>query len=277
MLRDYYIERGAFVPRVYDGVGVVPDTTFFSNRVQDIPYREYYVDRGVTGGFESAPAASYDPYYVDPLPKLYVHKVSTNCLGPWLLLKEAGIPFELIELDLARGDTHTPEFLSMNPMGKVPTYLETDGTVIFESNSIMRFICEKYCVPEHFYPHDVNLRGRIEMALDWRQTVLYPNVVKVAYPSLGMSKDRSKVKEGQLALTKDLKVLTDYFLRETPFIGGALPSIADYSVALPLLYLYSTEYQTPVKVREYLDNLASKTPSWNEVTDALKNFMASLK
>ena len=44
-----------------------------------------------------------------------------------------------------------------------------------------------------------------------------------------------------------------------------MPCIADYAIALPLLYLYVTDYRTPGKVREYLETLASKTPSWNEV------------
>lgn len=74
-----------------------------------------------------------------------------------------------------------------------------------------------------------------------------------------------------------MKVLTDFFLHETPFIGGTAPCIADYAIALPLLYLYATDYRTPSKVREYLETLASKTPSWNGVTEELKNFMSSLK
>jgi glutathione S-transferase len=198
-------------------------------------------------------------------------------MGPWMLLRESNIPFDLIEVDFAKGDTHTPEFLSMNPMGKVPTYVEADGSVIWESNAIMRYICERHGVPEHFYPRDVNLRGRLEMALDWRQTVLYPNLTKVTYPYLGFSKDKTKIAEGKAALDKDLKVLTDFFLRETPFIGGAMPCIADYAIGLPLLYLYATDYRNPAKVREYLENLASKTPCWNEVTDALKEFMSALR
>lgn len=212
-----------------------------------------------------------------PLPKLYIHQLSTNCMGPWMLLREADIAFDLIEVDFTKGDTHTPEFLAMNPMGKVPTYVESDGSVIWESNAIMRYICERHKVPEHFYPRNVNLRGRIEMALDWRQSVLYTDLSKVAYPFLGFSKDKSKIDEGKVALTKDLKVLTDFFLRETPFIGGNLPCIADYAIALPLLYLYATDYRNPPEVREYLENLANKTPSWNEVTDALKEFMYSLR
>jgi glutathione S-transferase len=211
------------------------------------------------------------------LPKLYVQKISCNCLGPWLLLKESGIPFELVVVDITKGDSHTPEFLALNPMGKVPVFVGHDGMVVWESNTIMRYICEKYPVPDHFFPRDVNLRGRVEMALDWRQSVLMPNLCKVAYPQLGFSKDSSRIQEGKEALNKDLKVLTDFFLHETPFIGGTMPCIADYAIALPLLYLYVTDYRTPGKVREYLETLASKTPSWNEVTLELKNFMSSLK
>ena len=86
------------------------------------------------------------------VPKLYVAKISANCLGPWLLLKEIGVPFELVEVDILNGDNHTREFLAMNPMGQVPTYAETDGTVIWESNAIMRFICDRHHVPKHYYP-----------------------------------------------------------------------------------------------------------------------------
>ena len=114
------------------------------------------------------------------------------------------------------------------------------------------------------------------MALDWRQTVLFPNVAKLSYPALRFSKDRSRVVEGKEALNKDLKVLADFFLRETPFIGGALPCIADYSIALPLVYLYATDYPIPAKIREYLENLASKTPAWNEVTDEIKRYISRL-
>ena len=114
------------------------------------------------------------------------------------------------------------------------------------------------------------------MALDWRQTVLYPNLAKLCYPAMGFSKDKSRVSEGRENLDKDLRILSDFFLRETPFIGGALPCVADYSIGLPLLLLYATDYRIPAKIREYLENLASKTPAWNEVTEDLKRYIARL-
>eukprot|EP00667_Euglena_gracilis_P016653 EG_transcript_17452 len=238
--------------------------------------RRYGDDRRYDRRPEFSPAVDRAIYSRPKLPKLYVSKISSNCLGPWLLLKEIGLPFELVEVDLTKGDNHTNEFLAMNPMGQVPTYVETDGIVVWESNAIMRFICEKHTGPKHLYPRDVNLRGRIEMALDWRQTVLYPNIAKVCYPALGFTKDRSRVAEGKESLDKDLRILTDFFLRETPFIGGALPCIADYAIGFPLLFLYATDYRLPPRVREYLENLASKSPAWNEVTEELKRYISRL-
>ena len=108
----------------------------------------------------SAPAEIYsrpDFGMESELPKLYVQKISCNCLGPWLLLKESGIPFELVVVDITKGDSHTPEFLALNPMGKVPVFVGHDGMVVWESNTIMRYICEKYPVPDHFFPRCASL------------------------------------------------------------------------------------------------------------------------
>ena len=47
------------------------------------------------------------------------------------LLEEAGLPFELRKLDLAAGEHKRPDFLAINPMGKVPA-LVWDGTAVAE-------------------------------------------------------------------------------------------------------------------------------------------------
>lgn len=114
----------------------------------------YDPDYPIAGRPHDEPLPLYEPELRGRplLPKLYGTRISANCMGPWLLLKEAGIPFEFVEVDIADGDNRTAEFLAMNPMGQVPTYAETDGTVIWESNAIMRFICDKHIVPSHLYP-----------------------------------------------------------------------------------------------------------------------------
>ncbi len=59
-----------------------------------------------------------------------------------LLLEEAGIAYEAIPVDTRKGDQHKPEFLAINPNGKVPVIVDGDATV-FDSNAILLYLAEK--------------------------------------------------------------------------------------------------------------------------------------
>ena len=60
-----------------------------------------------------------------------------------LFLEEAGLPYEPIPVDTRTGDQFKPEFLALNPNGKVPVIVEDDGTVVFDSNAILLYLAEK--------------------------------------------------------------------------------------------------------------------------------------
>jgi glutathione S-transferase len=67
---------------------------------------------------------------------------SGNCYKVKLALAQLGLPYRWVETDPARGDTRTPEFLAMNPDGKVPVLaLEEDG-FLRESNAILHYLAE---------------------------------------------------------------------------------------------------------------------------------------
>ena len=59
-----------------------------------------------------------------------------------LFLEEAGIPYEPIPVDTRKGDQHKPEFLAINPNGKVPAIVDGDA-VVFDSNAILLYLAEK--------------------------------------------------------------------------------------------------------------------------------------
>jgi GSH-dependent disulfide-bond oxidoreductase len=59
-----------------------------------------------------------------------------------LFLEEAGLPCELIAVDTRRGDQFKPEFLKVNPNGKVPA-IDDDGVFVFDSNAILLYLAEK--------------------------------------------------------------------------------------------------------------------------------------
>ena len=59
-----------------------------------------------------------------------------------LLLEESGLPCELVPVDTRKGDQFKPEFLKVNPNGKVPA-IDDDGVFVFDSNAILLYLAEK--------------------------------------------------------------------------------------------------------------------------------------
>jgi glutathione S-transferase len=71
---------------------------------------------------------------------LYSMQRSGNCYKVRLALAQLEIPYRLVEIDLLRGDSRTPEFLAMNPNGRVPLLEVTPGRHLPESNAILWYI-----------------------------------------------------------------------------------------------------------------------------------------
>ena len=74
--------------------------------------------------------------------KLYQFPLSPNCQKVVALAREVGVPLEVVNLDVFKGATRTPEFLQKNPNGKIPL-LEDDGLFLWESNAILGYIAAK--------------------------------------------------------------------------------------------------------------------------------------
>jgi GST-like protein len=91
--------------------------------------------------------------------KFYFH-ATPNPMKAALLLEELQLPFELIAVDILKGEQHSPAFLKINPNAKVPALIDDDVTV-FDSHAILLYLAEKH---GKFLPASVV--GRAEM-LSW--------------------------------------------------------------------------------------------------------------
>ncbi|MBI1406087.1 MAG: glutathione S-transferase [Caulobacter sp.] len=65
-----------------------------------------------------------------------------------IMLEEIGLPYEPHLVDIGEDESHTPEFLSLNPNGKIPAILDPDGPggkplALFESGTILVYLAEK--------------------------------------------------------------------------------------------------------------------------------------
>ncbi|AFY58074.1 glutathione S-transferase [Rivularia sp. PCC 7116] len=79
---------------------------------------------------------------------LYYHQQSNFSRKIRILLAEKNLDYELKEVNLM---DKSAEFLSISPIGKVPVFVEQDGTVIWDSTLIAEYIDETYPEPS-FYP-----------------------------------------------------------------------------------------------------------------------------
>lgn len=73
---------------------------------------------------------------------VYGYSVSGNCHKVRLLLEQLGRQYRWVETDSAHGETRTPEFLALNPNGRVPVLELDDGRVLAESNAILCWLAE---------------------------------------------------------------------------------------------------------------------------------------
>lgn len=75
--------------------------------------------------------------------KFYFHP-SPNPLKVALLLEELDEHFDLVAVDTFKGEQHAPDFLKINPNGKVPAIVTDDGTTVFDSNAILLHLAETH-------------------------------------------------------------------------------------------------------------------------------------
>ena len=72
------------------------------------------------------------------------YSLAPNPMKVALCLEETGLPYELKPVDTRKGEQHRPEFLALNPNGKVPVIVDQEsGATVFDSNAILLYLAEK--------------------------------------------------------------------------------------------------------------------------------------
>lgn len=79
-------------------------------------------------------------------PDIHLYTAATmNGYKPVIFLEEAGVPYDVTRIDFARQEQKAPDYLKLNPNGKIPTIEDrSEGRAIFESGAILWHLAEKY-------------------------------------------------------------------------------------------------------------------------------------
>ena len=94
-----------------------------------------------------------------------------------LLLAQLAIPFELVQLDIVKGETRTPEFLAKNPNGRIPLLEVEPGKFLPESNAILFYLSEG----TPFLPADRWERAQVLQWMCFEQYSHEPNIATVRF------------------------------------------------------------------------------------------------
>lgn len=148
--------------------------------------------------------------------KLYGGALSRASIVQWYL-EELQIPYEFVLLDMQAREHEQPEFLAINPMGKVPAIVEGDFK-LWESGAILLYLAEKY----DQIPSSLQQRALVT------QWVLFGNATLTP---------ASLVKENMEREAPSLLSAINQILERQPFLLGDQFSVADVAVGSILSYI----------------------------------------
>lgn len=130
--------------------------------------------------------------------KLYDFKSSPNCQRVKIVLAEKNLTYEIVPIDLRKQEQKTPEYLKLNPYGKVPV-LTDDGTVLYESCIINEYLDEKYSTPR-LMPTDPATRAKARILIDFGLTQMDAAYTKLR---MEMTKDEKERNPETLSAAKE--------------------------------------------------------------------------
>lgn len=158
--------------------------------------------------------------------RLYRYPLSGHSHRAELMLSLLGLPFEMLNVDLAKGAQKSSEFLVKNAFGQVPV-LEDGAVTLADSNAILVYLVEKYDEAGRYYPRDAAIRGQIQRWLSVAAGPLASGpVLARAIKVFGRKFDHSAAVATALQL---LGVLNSHLTTQT-FLVGSSPTIADIAL-----------------------------------------------
>ena len=148
----------------------------------------------------------------------------------YITLEECGLKYETVNIDMRAGQHKSPEYMKLNPNGKVPTMVDGDF-VLWESMAIDRYLVEKY-KPELLGP-TIEDRALIEQWTIWAIAELQPPLIDLLIQMAFVpepKRDLALIEKSRAKLPGKLEVL-DGALRNREYMVANYFSLADINVA----------------------------------------------
>lgn len=194
---------------------------------------------------------------------LYTFHLSTNGRKVHMALEEAKAAYTITMVDLTKSDQKNPEYLKLNPNGKVPTLVD-DGLVLWESVAILLYLAEKFPTA-NLLPSASADRARAFQWLVWQPTTFGAPVGSL-FRQLRFTpeakRDRSVIEQACADVAKNSEILAGG-LQGREYLARTF-SVADIALLPYLHVLADLGISLPSAVDAYYKRLAIR-PSWEKV------------
>ena len=170
--------------------------------------------------------------------KLYYFPPSPHSRRAHAIALHLQLPMDFQLINLQQGEQHTPEFLALNPTGRIPV-LEDGDFALWESNAIMQYLASQ--ISTSLWPEDSKQRADIMRWQSWQlahwnrgcQTLQYERFVKQNL-QLG-SPDPQVVERATEIFHREAQVLNSHLAQSEYLVNNTL-TLADFSVASDLTH-----------------------------------------
>ncbi len=171
--------------------------------------------------------------------KIWGRNTSSNVQKAMWAVGELGLAHTRIDVGGAFGKNKEPAYLAMNPNGLVPTLEEADGFMLWESNSIVRYLAGKHDKNGVLEPKDAHQRARASQWMDWQLSVVGPAIHGAFWGLIrtpAEKRDLAAIKASQEKTTAAMRIM-DAQLAKTKFLAGDAFSYGDIPVGV-MCYRY---------------------------------------
>ena len=165
--------------------------------------------------------------------KLYEFAPTRSIRVRWTL-QELGVDFEPVVVNLIAGENRRPEFLAINPAGKLPVLV--DGRLVLtESVAIVLYLAEKY-PGKRFIPSSLEQRGQMYRWLLFATTELEQPLWRISrHTNIYPEEQRLP---GDVAIARrefqDMAAILEKHMQQREFVAGDTATVADFVTAYTL-------------------------------------------
>jgi glutathione S-transferase len=153
--------------------------------------------------------------------KVWGRNTSSNVQKVMWAIAEMGLPYERIDVGGAFGKNREAEYLAKNPNGLVPTLEEEDGFLLWESNTIVRYLAAKHKASV-LEGADLRTRAAASKWMDWQLSVCGPALTPVFWGLIRTppeKRDHAAIEEGKKKSTVAFGMM-DEQLGKTAYLAG---------------------------------------------------------